>query len=115
MTVYQEPKRLEPGFTGSRYLVFEGGCIIHEYTFDDGTEPTLVIGVLLLDVGEIGGHHVQARAQHARKCQWKLGFVFEQLLRVLDHGEHHVSRRVRPLREPVRERELLHRRRVARA
>ena len=43
MTVYQEPKTLEPGFTGWRYLVFEGGCIIHEYAFADGTEPTLVI------------------------------------------------------------------------
>ena len=36
MTVYQEPKSLEPGFAGWRYLVFEGGCIIHEYAFADG-------------------------------------------------------------------------------
>jgi hypothetical protein len=43
MEVYQEPKSLDPGFSGSRYLLFEGGCITHDYTFADGSDPTLVI------------------------------------------------------------------------
>ncbi len=42
MRVFQEPESLDP-YTGSRYLVFDGGCITHEYTFAQGTEPTLVI------------------------------------------------------------------------
>ena len=42
MRVFQEPQNLDP-YTGSRYLVFDGGCITHEYTFAQGTEPTLMI------------------------------------------------------------------------
>ena len=42
MRVFEEPESLNP-YTGSRYLVFDGGCITHEYTFAPDTEPTLVI------------------------------------------------------------------------
>ena len=42
MRVFEEPESLNP-YTGSRYLVFDGGCITHEYTFAQDTEPTLVI------------------------------------------------------------------------
>jgi hypothetical protein len=42
MRVFEEPENLDP-YTGSRFLVFDGGCITHEYTFAKGTEPTLVI------------------------------------------------------------------------
>ncbi len=43
MRVYQAPSRLDPGFTGSRFLVFPGGCIAHHYAFSDDADPTLVI------------------------------------------------------------------------
>jgi hypothetical protein len=42
MRVFEEPENLDP-YTGSRYLVFDGGCITHEYTFAPDTEPTLLI------------------------------------------------------------------------
>jgi hypothetical protein len=40
--VYNEPRSMQP-FTGSRYVVFEGGCIEYRYSFASGAEPTLVI------------------------------------------------------------------------
>jgi hypothetical protein len=43
MRIYQRPTTLEPGFSGSRYQVFEGGCIEYRYSFSDDADPTLVI------------------------------------------------------------------------
>jgi hypothetical protein len=42
MRVFQEPTSLDP-FTGSRSLVFEGGCIVSRYRFAPGSAPSLVI------------------------------------------------------------------------
>lgn len=42
MRVFQEPTSLDP-FTGSRSLVFEGGCIVSRYRFAPGSDPALVI------------------------------------------------------------------------
>ena len=33
----------EPTFSGSRFQVFEGGCIEYHYAFSDDADPTLVI------------------------------------------------------------------------
>jgi hypothetical protein len=43
MRVYQEPTSLEPGYSGSRYLLFEGGCVTHDYTFAPDSDSTLAI------------------------------------------------------------------------
>jgi hypothetical protein len=43
MRIYQEPRRLQPDFDGSRYQVFEGGCIEYRYTFPAPADPALVI------------------------------------------------------------------------
>lgn len=42
MRVFQEPTSLDP-FTGSRSLLFEGGCIESRYRFASGSDPSLVI------------------------------------------------------------------------
>lgn len=43
MRIYQQPTTLEPAFSGSRFQVFEGGCIEYRYSFSDDADPTLVI------------------------------------------------------------------------
>lgn len=43
MRVYQEPRSLKPTFEGSRYQVFEGGCIEYDYSFSSRAESTLAI------------------------------------------------------------------------
>jgi hypothetical protein len=43
MRIYQEPRRLQPDFDGSRYQVFEGGCIEYRYAFPAPADPALVI------------------------------------------------------------------------
>jgi len=43
MRIYEEPTSLQPSFTGTRLLVFDGGCISYRYTFASGAEPTLAI------------------------------------------------------------------------
>jgi hypothetical protein len=45
MQIYEEATTLQPAFTGSRFQVFEGGCIEYRYSFSDDVEPTLVIEV----------------------------------------------------------------------
>ena len=42
MRVYQDPESLDP-FVGSRFAVFDGGCIVSRYRFADGSEPALVV------------------------------------------------------------------------
>jgi hypothetical protein len=42
-TVYQKPTSLPPGFTGARYLVFDGGCVTYTYTFGSGAAPALTL------------------------------------------------------------------------
>jgi hypothetical protein len=42
MRVYQDPQNLDP-FIGSRFAVFEGGCIVSRYRFAQDSEPALVI------------------------------------------------------------------------
>ena len=42
MRVYQDPESLNP-FVGSRFSVFEGGCIVTRYRFAAGSEPALVV------------------------------------------------------------------------
>lgn len=42
LRAYQQPESLQP-FTGSRILVFDGGCIVHRYRFAEGSESSLVI------------------------------------------------------------------------
>jgi hypothetical protein len=42
-TVYQKPTSLPPGFTGARYLVFEGGCVTYTYTFGSAAAPALTL------------------------------------------------------------------------
>jgi hypothetical protein len=41
--VFQEPTSLPPGFTGYRFLVFDGGCISYRYTFGSGADPSLTL------------------------------------------------------------------------
>jgi hypothetical protein len=62
MRVYQEPKSLDPGYSGSRYLVFEGGCITHEYSFADDSDPTLVIEADLA-ISTLPRHDIIAQVQ----------------------------------------------------
>jgi hypothetical protein len=40
---YQRPTSITPHFTGSRFIVFPGGCITHHYTFSAGASATLVL------------------------------------------------------------------------
>jgi hypothetical protein len=42
MRAFQAPESLDP-FIGTRYLLFEGGCIEYRYRFAPGTSPALVI------------------------------------------------------------------------
>ncbi len=42
MRVYQDPESLDP-FVGTRFAVFDGGCIVSRYRFAAGSEPALVI------------------------------------------------------------------------
>ncbi|HVF08390.1 MAG TPA: hypothetical protein VNC60_07425 [Actinomycetota bacterium] len=42
MRVYQEPTSLVP-YTGTRWLIFDGGCIVYRYRFTNDTEPALVL------------------------------------------------------------------------
>ncbi len=41
--VYQEPTSLPPGFTGLRFIVFDGGCVSYQYTFGSGADPSLTL------------------------------------------------------------------------
>ena len=43
MRIYQQPTTLEPAFSGSRFQVFEGGCIEYRYSFSSDADPALVI------------------------------------------------------------------------
>jgi hypothetical protein len=43
MRIYQQPTTLEPAFSGSRFQVFEGGCIEYRYSFSSNADPALVI------------------------------------------------------------------------
>lgn len=42
MRVYQEPTSLEP-YSGTRWMTFDGGCIVYRYRFANDTEPSLVL------------------------------------------------------------------------
>lgn len=42
MRSYVEPD-LPPGFSGARFLLFEGGCVAYRYRFTGSAPPTLVL------------------------------------------------------------------------
>ena len=42
MRAYVQPD-LPPGFSGLRYLVFDGGCVIYRYSFAGNAPPTLAL------------------------------------------------------------------------
>ncbi|HET6954690.1 MAG TPA: phosphatase PAP2 family protein, partial [Acidimicrobiales bacterium] len=41
---YEQPREVDPGLRGTRYYLFEGGCVTYDFEFGSSADPGLVFG-----------------------------------------------------------------------